>query len=403
MRAPWLGGRKGAGRRRLIGNGRLVTADQLIEDGIVIIEGDQIVYAGPVAGVPAGAAAGAAELDAGGGYICPGFIDGHVHGGGGGDVMDAAPEALERMARAHAAHGTTGFVATTMSAPHEHLLAVARAVRPLVGARWGGARLLGLHLEGPYLNPARRGAHPAVHLRPPDAAELAELYGVLGPALRIVTLAPELPGADAAIRWLVQRGVVVSLGHTAASYEQAVAAIAAGARAATHAFNAMEGLHHRAPGCLGAVLVDGRVRAELIADGVHVHPGAMRLLYRCKGAAGIQLVTDAMRAVGCPPGEYTLGDVPVVVGDGQVRLRDDPAALAGSVLTMAQAVRVMVRRVGVPLVEAVRMASLTPAEALGLSGRFGRLAPGCAADVVILDNDLGVKMTLVAGEVVFPA
>ncbi|HEY8417341.1 MAG TPA: N-acetylglucosamine-6-phosphate deacetylase [Limnochordales bacterium] len=391
------------GRRIVIGNGRLVTPEGLVDDGLVIIAGDKIVYAGAAAGAGGflDQTRGAEELDAGGGYICPGFIDGHVHGGGGADVMDATAGSIAQMARTHAAHGTTRLVATTMSAPLEHLLDVAAVVRPMVGVSTGGARLLGVHLEGPYLNPARRGAHNAAYLRPPDLAELARLYAALGPALVTLTLAPELPGAEAAIRWLAERRVNVSIGHTAATYEQALAAVDAGARTATHAFNAMEGLHHRAPGCLGAVLVDGRVRAELIADGVHVHPGAMRLLYRCKGAAGVMLVTDGMRAVGCPPGEYTLGDLPVVVRDGQARLRDDPSALAGSVLTMAEAVRVMVRRVGVPLVEAVGMATWTPAEGLGVAGRLGRLAPGYEADLVILDEDLAVRMTMVAGEIVF--
>lgn len=389
--------------RRVLGNGRLVTPGGIIDDGLVVMAGDRIVYAGPAAraGSALEAVRGAEELDAGGGYICPGFIDGHVHGGGGADVMDASPAALEAIGRAHAAHGTTRFVATTMSAPRDHLLAAARAVRTVAGAERGGARLLGLHLEGPFLNPDRRGAHDAASLRPPDLEELAALHDAAGPALRTVTLAPELPGAIQAIQWLAARGICVSIGHTAATYEETLTAIAAGARAATHAFNAMAGLHHRAPGCLGAVLVDERVRAELIADGLHVHPGAMRLLYQCKGAAGIMLVTDAMRAVGCPPGAYTLGHVPVVVEDGRVRLRDDPGALAGSVLTMAGAVRLMVRAVGVPLTEAVRMASLTPAEALGMARRLGRLARGFLADVVVLDEELNAAMTLVAGEVVY--
>jgi len=396
-------GRRAPGRRVVVGNGRLVTPAGIVDDGLVITDGEKIVYAGAAAS--AGGfleeTRGAEELDAGGGYICPGFIDGHVHGGGGADVMDATAEAIAQLARTHAVHGTTRLVATTMSAPLEHLLDVAAAVRPMVGVDTGGARVLGVHLEGPYLNPARRGAHNAAYLRPPDPAELERLYEALGRALVTVTLAPELPGAEAAIRWLAGRGVNVSIGHTAATYEQALAAVDAGARAATHAFNAMEGLHHRAPGCLGAVLVDGRVRAELIADGVHVHPGAMRLLYRCKGAAGVMLVTDGMRAVGCPPGEYLLGDLPVVVRDGQARLKDDPAALAGSVLTMAEAVRVMVRSVGVPLVEAVGMATWTPAEGLGVAGSLGRLSPGYEADLVVLDEDLAVRMTMVAGEVVF--
>ena len=389
--------------RKVVGNGRLVTPEGVIDDGLLVIEGGKIAYAGPAAnaGDALRGVTVVEEWDARGGIICPGFIDGHVHGGGGADAMDASAEALVRMARAHAAHGTTALVATTMSAPHEQLLEVAHVVRKVQETATGGARLLGLHLEGPYINPERAGAHNPAWLRPPCPIELAQLAAVAGPAFRTITLAPELPGAETAIRWLVERAVSVSLGHTAATYEQAVAAVDAGARAATHLFNAMTGLHHRAPGCAGAALADARVRVELIADGVHVHPGALRLAYQCKGAAGVMLVTDCMRALGCPDGEYTLGDLPVVVREGQARLRDNPAALAGSLLTMDQAVRVMVQQVGVPLAEAVRMASLTPAEALGLAHRLGRLAAGFDADVVVLDPDLTTAMTIVAGEVVF--
>ncbi|OUM92844.1 MAG: N-acetylglucosamine-6-phosphate deacetylase [Firmicutes bacterium ZCTH02-B6] len=390
-----------AGQAWVIGNGRLVTPDEVVEDGVVVVSAGKIVYAGPARDAPGSVWDGSVELDARGGYICPGFIDGHVHGGGGADAMDASPQALARMAQAHAAHGTTALLATTMSAPHEQLLGVADAVRRAQLSGTGGARLLGLHLEGPYINPERAGAHHRAWLRPPAAAELEELYRVAGPALRTVTMAPELPGAVEAIRWLSARGITVSLGHTAASYEQAMAALDAGAQAATHLFNAMQALHHRSPGCAGAVLVDDRVRVELIADGVHVHPGVLRLAWRCKGAAGIMLVTDCMRALGCPDGEYTLGDVDVVVRQGQVRVRDNPAALAGSLLTMDQAVRVMVQAVGVSLPDAVRMASLTPAEALGLAHRLGRLAAGYEADVVVLNQDLEATITMVAGEVVF--
>lgn len=390
-------------RPRVIGNGRIVTDGHVVDDGLVVIADGRIAYAGPArsAGQALDTARAAEEIDARGGFICPGFIDAHIHGGGGADVMDATGDALVRIAVAHAAHGTTGFVATTMSAPREQLLEAAHAVRRVHGAPTGGARVLGLHLEGPYINPRRAGAHNPEHLRPPDVRELAAVARIAGPSLRTVTLAPELPGARGAIEWLRRRGVQVSIGHTAATYEEALAAVDAGARCATHLFNAMAGFHHRSPGCAAALLVDERVRVELVADGVHVHPGALRLAFRCKAAPGAMLVTDCMRALGCPDGEYLLGDVPVVVHGGQARLRGDPGALAGSLLTMDQAVRVMVERAEVPLADAVRMATQTPAEALGIAGRFGRLAPGYEADVVVLEEDLTVSITMVAGEIVF--
>lgn len=382
-----------------VGNGRLVGPDRVVGDGFVVVEGAKISYAGPrrAEDVP--------DVDAKGGWICPGFIDVHVHGGGGADAMDGDLAALETMARSHARHGTTGMLATTMTGPHSELVRAARVVGE-AAARGpdGGARILGLHLEGPYVNPRRAGAQNPAHMRPVVVAELDELYEAAAGFWRLITLAPELPGGLEAIRHLTAKGVKVSLGHTEADYGTAMRAKAAGAVSVTHTFNAMNGLHHREPGLLGAALGDEHFWAELIADGLHVHPAVMALAYKLKGPAKLVLVTDSMRAQGLGDGRYMLGDLSVVVGRGEARLASDdgePGALAGSVLTMDVAVRTMVQRAGVPVPDAVRMASSNPAALLGLQESKGSLTKGKDADIAVLDADLGAVMTAVEGRIVY--
>lgn len=385
-------------RRWSIGNGRLIGPSGVVEDGFVVVEGTKIAYAG------ARRPGDKLDIDAAGGWICPGFIDIHVHGGGGADAMDADAERLETMARSHARHGTTGMLATTMTGPHEGLLRAARAVGDAAARGPGaGARILGLHLEGPYVNPKRAGAQNPVHMRPPVRSELDELYAAAGGFWRLVTVAPELPGALDTIRYLTSKGVAVSLGHTAANLDEALAAKAAGAVSVTHTFNAMNALHHREPGLLGAALDDGHFWAEIIADGLHVHPTAMRLAYKLKGPDKLVLVTDSMRAQGLGDGRYELGDLPVVVRGGEARLLaedGEPGALAGSVLTMDAAVRTMVQRVGVPMHDAVRMASANPAALLGLQETKGSLTKGMDADVVVLNPELRAVVTAVEGRIV---
>lgn len=388
----------------MITNGHVVTPAGLIEDGLVAIEGERVTFAGVrVRGEATlkGSRGPGRVIDAEGGYVCPGFIDLHVHGGGGADVMDGTPAALDVVCRTHASYGTTSLVATTVTAPLETLAAVGRVVRGRMGKFTGGARIVGLHLEGPYIHPSKAGAQAAQHARRPRRQELAGLYGELGDAWRVVTLAPELAGARDAVDWLTARGVVVALGHSTASFAEAEDVFAAGARHVTHTFNAMGPLHHREPGLVGAALAAEHVTVDVIADGLHVHPAVLKLLYRCKGPEHILLITDCIGALGRPEGEYALGDMPVVVKGREARLRDDPGTLAGSLLTMDEAVRTMVHRVGVPLPEAVRMASLNAAALLGIDDHTGSLAAGKDADIVVLDRDLNVMQTLVRGRVVF--
>jgi N-acetylglucosamine-6-phosphate deacetylase len=327
------------------------------------------------------------------GTLCPGFVDLQVNGAFGVDVgSDVA--GLEKLARELPRTGTTSFLPTAVSWPVEHYQPFLDALQKASSIR--GARVLGAHLEGPFLSPARKGAHDLGNLRPVDLGLLKELVGLGG--VRVMTIAPELPDSARAAAVLRESGAVASIGHTDATYEETLRAIDAGFSKGTHLYNAMSSFEHRAPGPVGALLTDDRIRVGIIADGVHVHAGALRLAYREKGPSGLALITDAMEAAGMPEGEYELSGRKVRLENSSVRLPD--GTLAGSVLTMDQAVRNAVRFMGIPLEDGVRMASATPAGILGLSKK-GTIAPGADADLVILSEEGKVKETLVAGETVY--
>ena len=320
--------------------------------------------------------------------LLPGFIDLHVHGGGGHDTMGAGDAALH-IARTHARHGTTALLATTMTAPLGEIETALRALAPLCQARPAGtARVLGVHLEGPYINPGRLGVQPDFAI----TATLADVLALhaLAP-LRLVTLAPELPGHVELIVALRAQGFVVQIGHSAGSFEDGVAALAAGATGFTHLFNAMTGLHHREPGMVGAALAHAE-RAEIIPDLLHVHPGAIRVALRA--IPGLYCVTDSTAAAGMPDGDYRLGRHTVTKCLGGVRLPD--GTLAGSTLTMDQALRNLVG-LGLSLAEASRRTATIAAVHLGLADR-GVLAPGAWADVVVLDASLQLQRVLIEGE-----
>jgi N-acetylglucosamine-6-phosphate deacetylase len=323
--------------------------------------------------------------------LLPGFIDLHVHGGGGADTMEAGA-AVTTLARQHAQHGTTALLATTMTAPLAEIEAALRALAPAVGTRAPGtARVLGVHLEGPYISPDKLGAQPAF-ARAPQLAEVLALHAIA--PIRLLTLAPEVSGMLALIPALVGAGMRVQIGHTAASYEDALAALQAGASGFTHLFNAMSALHHRAPGVAGAALAHAR-HAEIIPDLLHVHPGAIRAALRA--IPGLFCVTDATAAAGMPDGDYRLGRQTVTKCLGGVRLAD--GTLAGSTLTMDQALRNLVA-IGLSLSEASQRTSQVAASYLGLADR-GRLAVGAWADVVLLHADtLALQQVWVEGEAV---
>ena len=324
--------------------------------------------------------------------IVPGFVDLHCHGGGGhtftrGDAADARGAAAF-----HLAHGTTTMLASLVSSPFELMRDATEAYLPLVADRTVG----GIHFEGPYLSGARCGAQNPAYLRDPSLDELRELVGLGAGAVRMVTIAPELDGALAAIEYLVAAGVIAAVGHTDAAYEQTLAGVAAGATVGTHVFNGMAPPHHRAPGPVFALLGAGPVVCELVADGFHLHPGTLAFAVHAAGPDRAALITDAMDAAGMPDGDYELGGQGVEVRDRVARLVKD-GSIAGSTLTMDLALRNTVAA-GIPLPDAVAMASTTPARALGLADQVGALEAGLRADLLVLSPDLEIKQVFRAGQ-----
>ncbi len=376
---------------------RIVTPSGVVAGEVVIREGRIEAIAGSVPG-GSGGSADCAMVDVGQRWVVPGYIDTHVHGGGGAQCNTSDPEEVAAVARFHASHGTTALLATTVAAPVDELGAALGAIAHCALA-WspGGACVLGAHLEGPFLSPARPGAMDPSHFLAPDPGVLSRLLAVANGTVRMVTLAPEMPGAKELVRTLVAEGVVVSVGHTDASYEETRSAMQAGASSVTHLFNGMRPFHHREPGAIGAALDLPRVSCELICDGIHVDPVALRLAYRAKGAGAIRLVTDAMEAAGMSDGRYRLGGREVEVHRGAVRLPEG-GSIAGSTLTMDAAVRNAVEFLEVPVETAVSLASSAPARALGLADRKGAIAVGMDADLVVLDEELLAGGTIVAGE-----
>ena len=321
--------------------------------------------------------------------VLPGFIDTHVHGGGGRDTMEGG-DAIASIARMHARHGTTSLLATTMTAPLDEIRAAMAALGPACRTRGkSSARVLGVHLEGPYINPGKLGAQP--DFAKPATSDEINALNALAP-IRVITMAPEMPGYLPLIASLRAAGFVVQIGHTAGTYEEGVAALEQGARGFTHLFNAMTGLHHREPGMAGAALAHAQF-AEVIPDLLHVHPGALRVALR--SIPCLFCVTDSTSAAGMPDGEYRLGRHTVTKCMGGVRLSD--GTLAGSTLTMDQALRNLVQQLGLEIEDASRRVSTNAADYMGLEDR-GRLAVGAWADLVVLDRDLQLQRVVVEGE-----
>lgn len=336
------------------------------------------------------------------GVIVPGFIDVHVHGGGGSDVMDASAEALGTIARTHGAKGTTGWLATTVT--HEEAAtecaidAAARYIKSDRNGR-GGARVLGIHLEGPFLNPKLRGAHREKALRRPDAEQFARWCDRAEGTVKMITLAPELEGSEEVIREAVRRGIVVSAGHSNATSAEMERASALGVSHVTHLFNAMRPLHHREPGLIGYVLRNPEMTADIIVDGVHLHSGIVDLALICKGVDKLLLITDAMRAACMGDGEYEIGGLEVHVERGVARIQD--GALAGSLLTLDKAFHRMMHMHHVSLDEASRMASRNPAGLLGIDAERGSIAEGKIADLVQLNGNGTVGWAMAEGRYIY--
>ena len=331
--------------------------------------------------------------------VLPGFIDPHIHGAGGADAMDGSEEALATISRTLAEEGTTSFLATTMTESPAAILRALRAVRDC--GELPGARLLGVHLEGPFIAPAYAGAQPKEYIAEPTVAAFDAYMAASGGGIRIVTVAPEVPGADDLIRHLAGLGIVASVGHSAAGVGDVRRAIACGARSVTHTYNAQSPFRHREIGVAGSALLFDELNCEIIADGIHVSPEAIRLLVKNKPKGKVTLITDAMRAKGCPDGVSELGGQTVYVKNGEARLAD--GTLAGSVLRMNDAVRRMVTVIGLPLTEAVDLATKNTAALLGISDHSGTIACGHRADFTVLDSRFRVLLTVVGGRTVYRA
>ncbi|TYL54373.1 N-acetylglucosamine-6-phosphate deacetylase [Agromyces mariniharenae] len=375
----------------VIHSARLVTGRDTVADAWVRFEGDRVAARGIGDEWRAALGADTTVTDAAGRTLVPGFIDLHCHGAGGASVEEGEA-AIERALAVHTAHGTTRSVLSLVTASVDVL---AGHLATIAGVAASDPRVLGAHLEGPFLDHEFRGAHDPELLRTADAASVERLLAASAGMLRQITIAPEHPGAREAIARFVDAGVAVAVGHTGADFGTALAAFEAGASILTHAFNGMRGIHHRAPGPVVAAMHADHVTLEVINDGVHVHPDVVRLAF--SGAPGrVALVTDAMAAAGAADGRYVLGSLEVVVDAGVARLVEG-GSIAGSTLTQDVALRRAVIDSGIPLHEAVGALTVAPAAAIGRSGDLGRLDAGYAADAVLLTDDLEIEAVWGAG------
>ncbi len=343
-------------------------------------------------------------LDASRYTVAPGFIDIHIQGCGGADFLDATPEAVRTISQGAAKGGCTSLLATTTISKEDRDLSKFRQLIASVKQhREGdreGARILGVHLEGPYLNEAKRGGFGPEYIRSPDLDEFRRILEISDGLLGLITIAPELEGAAAIIEEAVKRGIYVSLGHTMATFDVAQRAFSLGATQVTHGFNAMEPLHHREPGLIGAALLEDEVFIQVIPDGIHLHPAVLRLLVRLKGSKRLVLISDATAPCGLPEGTKIKGvGGEIMLKDGAIRLND--GTLAGSALLLNRSVERMMQFAGVSQLQAVEMASQTPATAIGIDKHTGSIEEGKVADVVVLDDDFNVKYTLCEGRVVY--
>lgn len=385
--------------RTLIKNVRIITTEEVLEGYSLMLEDDLIKgLLAPEAPLPEVNR----TIDGQNHYLGPGMIDIHNHGNSGYDTMDATPEALESIGAYHLKNGVTGYLATTVTNPHESLMEAIENALEFKTHQTNDdaiATLLGIYFEGPYFNVKKKGAQPEKDIQKPSIDTL-EAYVNKNPELfKVVALAPELDGALALIGYLKEKGIRTAFAHTDASYEETIRGIDEGLTVATHMYNGMRGFTHREPGALGAALTDDRVMSELIVDGVHLHKAAVDLALKTKGPDRIVLISDAMRAAGLEDGTYNLGGQDVTTKNGQARLED--GTIAGSTLDLNQAVKNIVRDNGASIEDAFKMASLNPAKVIGLDEELGSIEAGKKANLVLLDDELDVKRVFKDGREVF--
>lgn len=377
-----------------INNADIITPFRVIKRGSLVIEGKKIAAIGEAKEVRI--PSGIRTINAEGMMVTPGFVDLLVHGGGGYGFADMSTESVEKISEFYFRHGTTGLLAALYSKPEKEMIADVRRIAEFCRTN-KSSNVWGIHLEGPFINKELHGAMKKDYLWQPSVEKWRKLFEVSQGYIRLMTIAPELAGVEEVMREAAKNDVVLSIGHSAATYPEVLKAIDNGAAHVTHMFNAMKPFHHREPGVVLAAMLHNELKVELIADGIHVHPAVMRLMYQVKGEGGIVLISDAIRASGMPDGEYTFMDQKILVKGKKAYLPD--GTLAGSTLTMEQAVKNMVQLVDVPLTHAVRMATLNGAKVLGLEHHKGILAVGKDADLVVLDQDFRVQMTVYEGKI----
>ena len=404
-----------APRRIVFVNGTAILPQKLLPGTVIVIEGDRIVGVGITQDATTGAMDADERIDLAGAYLAPGFVDLHVHGGAGADFMDGTAEAFAAVCRAHARHGTTSLTPTSTVARQDQTLRfldLCRRFRHDDPIERGGARVLNAHLYGPYFAPEAKGCHPSVGLRPPTPEDYEGFLAFAGDGLVTATVAPELDGAEEFVRACRQRGVRCNAGHSFATFEQMQAAVGWGVRHVDHLFCAMSDrarlrqtqVYPMRGGVMEATLFFDELTTEVIADGKHLTPELLKLAYKIKGPDRLALVTDAMRALDMPDGEYLFGPNEAAGGGGEVVLKRDGvgiqldgSGLASGVVGLDHAVRTFHRMTGVPLPEVVRMVSLTPARIIGCEDEIGSIAAGKRADLVVLDGDLNVRDVYIGG------
>ncbi|HBE77837.1 MAG TPA: N-acetylglucosamine-6-phosphate deacetylase [Firmicutes bacterium] len=374
----------------------VLTPFNLIDEAAILIDGKRIVAVGPMDSleIPSGFREVALE----GLFIAPGFIDQHLHGGGGAEISAGTLESIVETAKFHVTHGTTSFLATTTSTSHDRLAEIAKSYACLNDLEYKGARCLGIHLEGPYLSTKYSGAHAESCLRLPSVGEVSTLQHISNNGIKLLTMAPELPGAMDVAAELTSEGIICLIGHSDADYDVTLDAISAGFKGVTHCFNQMSPFHHRNPGIIGAALTRPELSLELIADGIHLHKATIDLAWRAKGADGIILVSDAMAPAGLLDGLFQTSVGELTLANGS--LKNNAGQLAGSVLTLDRAIKNLIQYTDCTLTDAFKMATYNPARFLGINKRKGSLYPGKDADMVIMTNDLEVVATMVGGEMI---